>query len=222
MSNLDLWAQVDKTDTEYTKFVNQRGGYTAIDPHYQAMKATEIFGPHGIGWGFESSEFGTDLIESTGMVIHKAVFFYVLNGERGSFPIHNAVSIFSDKKRERPDEDFAKKVETNTISKALSKLGFSADVFMGKFEDSVYVENLNNELALEKADNKAEEEAQQKAIYQEWFDTHLKLIQTAASMNELEKVFIMCIRKANSRGDTQAVKAFTESKDVRKGELNNG
>jgi disulfide oxidoreductase YuzD len=41
------------------------------------------------------------------------------------------------------DTDFAKKVETDTLTKALSKLGFSADVFLSKFEDitEVKIEN---------------------------------------------------------------------------------
>jgi hypothetical protein len=220
--NLKLWESVEKTDSQYTKHVSQRGGYTAIDPQYQAMKATECFGPHGIGWGFESSELSFDLVAETGMVIHKAVFFYELDGKRGSFPIHNAVSMWSDKNRTRPDEDFAKKVETNTISKALSKLGFSADVFLGKFDDSLYVETVNNEMALEKADNKAEEQARQEREYQDWLETHLGTISSAASMNELKTVYNLCVRKAKTRNDDVAVIKFTKAKDVRKGELENG
>lgn len=220
--NLKLWKSVEETDSKYTKHVSQRGGYTAIDPQYQAMKATELFGPHGIGWGFESSELSFDLVESSGMVIHKAVFFFVMDGKRGSFPIHNAVSIFSDKKLERPDEDFAKKVETNTISKALSKLGFSADIFLGKFDDQEYRQELANKQALEKADDKVEEQARQDEEYQEWFDTHLATISSAVSMHELKTVYSKCVRKANLRHDEIAVVKFTKAKDARKVELDNG
>lgn len=41
------------------------------------------------------------------------------------------------------DDEAYKKIETNTVSKALAKLGFNADVFMGKFEDNNYVQELN-------------------------------------------------------------------------------
>jgi hypothetical protein len=219
LSNLSLWEAVEETDAKFTKQVSQRGGYTAIDPQYQAKMATGQFGPHGSGWGFESSEFDFTLVESTGMVIHKAVFFYLLDGKKGQFPIHNAVSIWSDKNRTRPDEDFAKKLETNTISKALSKLGFCADIFMGKFDDQEYRNDLANKQALENADNKIEEQARQEAEYQEWLDTHLNTISNAASMNELEKVFKLCVRKAKTRNDDVAMVKFTKAKDKRKGEL---
>ena len=43
------------------------------------------------------------------------------------------------------DDNFAKKLETDTLTKALSKLGFNADIFLGKFDDIRYVEDLNKE-----------------------------------------------------------------------------
>ena len=43
------------------------------------------------------------------------------------------------------DADFAKKIETDALTKALSKLGFNADVFMGRFDDHKYVEEINAE-----------------------------------------------------------------------------
>ena len=221
MNNLNLWESVSETDASYTKQVNQRGGYTAIDPQYQAMKATEKFGPHGMGWGFEYSELDMSLVESTGMVIHKAVFFYCLEGKKHTFPIHNAVSIWSDKNRTRPDEDFAKKLETNTVSKALSKLGFSADVFMGKFDDQEYRQELANKQAIESADNKAEMQAKLEQEYQDWLGKHLNTISHAASMNELEKIFKLCVRKAKTRQDEAAIVKFTKAKDVRKSQLTN-
>ena len=51
-SNTRIWDQVSKTDPAHTKKVNQRGGFTAISAHYQIMRATEVFGPVGIGWGY--------------------------------------------------------------------------------------------------------------------------------------------------------------------------
>ena len=45
--------------------------------------------------------------------------------------------------------EFIKKLETNTISKALSRLGFGADVFLGKFDDSRYIQELNEKFGNE-------------------------------------------------------------------------
>ena len=155
MDNLKIWKSVEKTDLEFTKTVNQRGGYTSISPQYQAKMATEKFGSYGYGWGLAESDFDMSLFESTGMVIHKAVFFYLLDGAVITFPISNAINPqigTGDKKRN--DEDWPKKVETNTISKALSRLGFNADVFMGLFDDREYVDQLATEQAIEKSEDK--------------------------------------------------------------------
>ena len=157
-THLELWNSVEKTDTKYTKKVNQRGGYTAISPQYQLKLATEQFGSYGCGFGLEESELDFTVFDSTGVVLHKAVFFYQNKGGKQSFVIHNAIQA---KTNNRFDTDFAKKLETNTVSKALSKLGFNADVYMGEFDDLDYFNERNIESQIEHAANKDEEKAKQ-------------------------------------------------------------
>jgi len=65
-------------------------------------------------------------------VFLKAEFFYPVDGKEVSFEVLN-----DDKFRS--GDDTLKKLVTNTRSKALSWLGFSADVFLGKFDDTSYV-----------------------------------------------------------------------------------
>jgi hypothetical protein len=114
------------------------------------------------------------------------------------------------------DNDFAKKAETNTMSKALSKLGFSADIFMGEFDDKDYVEAITNEFALEKAEDKIEEAAKQDAEHQEWVDSVTGTIETCVTLNELKGVYSGAVRKAKLRKDDAAVIRFTRAKDERK------
>jgi hypothetical protein len=45
----------------------------------------------------------------------------------------------------RVDSDASKKATTDAITKLLSQLGFSADVFLGKYDDQKYVEALREE-----------------------------------------------------------------------------
>ena len=45
------------------------------------------------------------------------------------------------------DDNFAKKLETDTLTKAISKLGFNADIFMGKFDDTKYLAEIKKEFA---------------------------------------------------------------------------
>lgn len=218
--NLGIWSQVEKTDLSYAKKVNQRGGYTAISPQYQLKQATKVFGAYGKGFGLSESDFDMSLFESLGVVMHKAKFFYVSGGERVEFPISNAIQATvgsGDKKR--VDVDFAKKVETNTVSKALSKLGFNADVFMGMFEDNQYIQELNNELAIQKSEDKEQEAIKQAREYDEWKLKELESYQHLNSLNALQNAFTAHVRKCKRMNDEKGIKQFTKAKDQRKQEL---
>ena len=51
--NMSLWNSVNRTDPAHTKAVGFGRGFTAIDAHYQIMRATETFGSVGTGWGYD-------------------------------------------------------------------------------------------------------------------------------------------------------------------------
>lgn len=216
MSNLELWNAVKETDKAFTKDVNQRGGYTSITPQYQMQEATKVFGPYGMGWGFDSIDMDYSAIESLGLVLVKAVFFYMREGKKNTFPINNSWPV---KQGSRVDSDFAKKAETNTMGKALSKLGFNADIFMGLFDDPDYVDEVTNRKNLEKAENKIEEQARQDKEWSEWKQKELKAYDLIPNLEALKSVFTGHIRKIKVRGDDAAIKLFTTMKDQRKKEL---
>jgi len=137
--NLALWEAVAKTNPDDTKPVNFGRKFTAIDAYSQIMHATEQFGSYGKGWGLRRLEH--TFVPNTTMVLVIGEFFY----PDGQFPVSSSIFVISEKGR--PDEDFAKKVETDMITKALSRLGFNADVFMGKFDDQKYVDQVKKEFA---------------------------------------------------------------------------
>jgi len=142
MDNMELWNKVCKTDPKYTKPAKIGGmKITAIAPQYQIMLATEQFGPYGVGFGFKSIELDYTLIDKFDLVIFKGVFFH----PGGQFEIINSSKMFMDRKKEMVDADFAKKIETDALTKALSKIGFNADVFMGRFDDTKYVTEMKEE-----------------------------------------------------------------------------
>jgi len=152
MSNLDLWDRVEKTDPKHTKKANVRGNnITAIAPQRQIKNATKEFGSYGQAWGFKDISLDFALMERTGVIIFKGVFFY----PSGEFPIFSSISAFRDNAMLKPDADFAKKVETDALTKALSKIGFNADVFMGLYDDHKYVQMLNDEFNKPEPDNVA-------------------------------------------------------------------
>ena len=141
-NKLQLWDSVSTTDPKYTKKVNQRGGYTAIAAQSQVKKATEVFGPAGIGWGVKNEKFTN--IEGTTLVLYNSTLWYIFNSKTGELPIHSSIKYGANG---RYDDDFAKKVATDALTKGLSKLGFNADVFMGLFDDNKYVNQVTEKFA---------------------------------------------------------------------------
>ena len=114
---------------------------TAISPQRQIKNATEQFGVYGKDWGFKDIKFDYAIVEITGIVVFHGVFYF----PNGEFPITSSISAYKDGARTKPDADFAKKVETDALTKALSKLGFNADVFMGMYDDHKYVQMMQAE-----------------------------------------------------------------------------
>jgi hypothetical protein len=223
MSNLKLWQSVEKTDLSFTRQVNQRGGYTAISPQYQLMKATEQFGPYGAGFGLSASDFDFNLVESTNIVIHKATFFYVIEGKRHEFPISNAIEFARVTKdgKKIVDVDFAKKVETNTVSKALSKLGFNADVFLGMMEDNSYLSELQSELAIQKADDKDAELVKQRLEHEEWRTKELATYPSIKTASALKNIYTQHVRACQRRNDNEGMLMFKSAHDKQLQELSN-
>lgn len=144
--NLDLWNRVQKTDPNHTKQANVKGNkLTSIKPQYQIYNATKEWGSYGGKWGFKNIRLGFELKEH-GLVTFEAIFYY----PEGEFEIINTISFWRDNAKTKLDDEFAKKVETDTLTKCLSKLGFNADVFMGRFDDLRYVEELKKEFTPKK------------------------------------------------------------------------
>tara|TARA_R110000851_G_scaffold120189_2_gene248420 strand:- start:3190 stop:3822 length:633 start_codon:yes stop_codon:yes gene_type:complete len=151
MSNLKLWDSVCVTDPAMTKKANVGGNkITSIKPQYQIKMATEAFGPYGTTWGFSDIEYNYSL-EHYGLVVFKATFFF----PEGEFVISNSIKIWKDNAKTKLDDDFAKKCETDALTKALSKLGFNADIFMGYFDDMRYVEQAASMTAQKSAPKQA-------------------------------------------------------------------
>ena len=161
-NNLSLWNKVEKTNPKYTKKAKVGGNnITSISPQFQVMNATEQFGSYGSKWGFRNivldysitntpillsvldwnTKVTTEIKSILGLVGFKATFFY----PDGEFEITNSIKIFTDNKHSKIDDNYAKKLETDALTKALSKLGFNADIFMGKFDDVRYVNEMNAE-----------------------------------------------------------------------------
>ena len=218
-SNLKLWDLVDTPDPKYTKRVNMRGGFTAISPQYLIKLATEQFGPYGAGFGLSESAFDYSLLNEFRIAIHNAKFFYVIDGNKHEFVITNTIEVVS--KSGHVDTDYAKKAETNTLSKALSKIGFAADVYMGMFDDSEYVNDVTNEHKIKDAADKDLEKARQATELLTDFTKVIEQVNTCKSMSELEGLYKSMARRIGNR-DAKMLRKLETAKDKAKARLNEG
>jgi hypothetical protein len=147
--NLSFWKSVGTTNVAATREVSMgRRKFTAIDAYSQIMQATEKFGMYGTGWGVRDSEFKVIMDE---LLVYKAILFYVNeDGKEGLIPIESSTNMYMGSGEKRKlDDDCIKKVGTDALTKGLSKLGFNADVFLGKFDDNKYVADLKENQAKE-------------------------------------------------------------------------
>lgn len=151
--NLKLWNAIERTPPEHTKAITGKSySGTSPKPHYLVHKATETFGPCGIGWGFTVEE----RIEDGAMIdpghfekmhVAKVTVWYEWQGKRGEV-CHVGGTPFSGKRasgKPYTDEDAPKKSVTDALVKALSMIGFAGDIFMGRYDDSKYVNDLKEE-----------------------------------------------------------------------------
>ncbi len=136
--NMKLWDSVCVTDPAVTKVVSTRQRkYTAICAQSQIKKATELWGPMGGTWAVNNEDF--KIIGNSNCIYTANLIF-----PGGAIRLHADIEIiFSSGKREGLyNVDFTKKIATDALTKGLSKLGFNADVFEGKFDDNKYVAQL--------------------------------------------------------------------------------
>ncbi|EBY6260751.1 hypothetical protein D5O62_18530 [Salmonella enterica subsp. enterica serovar Warnow] len=253
--NLALWKNVFKTDERFTKAFTQNGGGTSINGTYIAMKATREFGPFGIGWGVEVLEErfdkGAPIVRRTqtpngdswelisngsgGYLeeLHhtmKVKVWFILNGVRGESEAYGCTPyLYGTKNGPMSDGEAPKKSWTDAVKKALSPLGFSADIFMGLYDNPEYRQQNKAEFAIKNASENAEDAAR---LRKELDDKLTKVADTLAAgvtQNEVNKVFSPIAREvethrkaAHAKGDTEymaylssRLRRLTDIKDER-------
>jgi len=161
----DWYKDVQITDKKYTKQVKYGARkYTTINATSQIMKASEIFGLLGDGWGISEPQWNVirDQIQKPLFLTLDAVFYYP-NGEIGkedglpqvaAFPVSSEIEFYDSKGK--LVSDLRKKLNTDIITKGLSRIGFNADIYLGMWDDNKYTDYLEEQEPLVKAKLPAE------------------------------------------------------------------
>lgn len=149
MSNLDIWDKLGKTDPAHTKGFKRAGGFggTAIKPIYTTKKMTEEFGPAGLGWGMGEPTFQTVAGSEGQVAVYCTVELWWTNGSsRNSvYGVGGDMVVVKQSSGLRTDDEAFKKAFTDAMGNAMKHLGMSADVHMGLFDDSKYVQEMREE-----------------------------------------------------------------------------
>ena len=225
MKHMDIWDFAEQTDPKYTKPDNY-SGFTTINGTYLIKKATELFGPMGLGWGFDIIEERYDEgvpfnIKDVGLITSKShtiklELWYKVGDEVGKVVnFGHTKYVYKTKNGYMLDEEAPKKSLTDAIKKCLSMLGFSGDIFMGQFEDREYMEEITRKSQLEHADDKDAERLRQIKEHKDWMDEELKCYALIDDAESLEKVYIVHMRKCGRRNDEKGREIFTKAYESR-------
>ncbi|WP_109406434.1 hypothetical protein [Proteus faecis] len=237
-NNLSIWKRVQRTDPRFTKPLEGMGFVgTSINSTYMFMRATEIFGPIGEGWGYEVLEEkfidGKPLVEPILDERNKQVatrflrdgdgalfceqnhsikirFWYIIECEtRGEFESYGATPYrYQTNYGIKVDGEAIKKSLTDAIKKALSMLGFSSDVFMGMHDNPEYLASNKLEFEIKNASEKAEDITRIRKELDEKFTKHTEVMRSAVTENELRGIASTLTREISAH-----IKSAQERRD---------
>ncbi|CAK1879662.1 conserved hypothetical protein [Vibrio crassostreae] len=205
--NLALFMKGFKTDLAFAK--PDHNGRLSIKTQYRIMRATEIWGPIGVGWGYtvlrEWTVKGAPIMHK-GVItehfeqVHKCEisFWYMNEGKRIEFTQYGDTRklYMAQGGYFIHDDEVEKKSLSDALGKAMSMTGICADIYLGTYDDSGVMSkaeqmNLANKKvqALE-FDGQAAETALNKAkTYTDKFATAPSL----AEIKRLEKLAIAAL-----------------------------
>lgn len=140
-----MWDSVKVTDPIAVKPITGKSYKgDSPKPYWLIERATETFGPIGIGWGVDVKSERFERMSDTD-VLHVAVVsvWYVHNGVKShTFDQMGGTkaAYMTSKGVLMVDEDAGKKSVTDGMVKCLSMIGFAGDIFSGLWNDSKYVQ----------------------------------------------------------------------------------
>ena len=225
--NLTLWERVQKTDPSATKQYKGAGGFegTAVNATYLTRLATEIFGPVGVGWGYEivSEQIseGAPIVhiagESCTVIGHEKIhtlrlkLWYMADGKRAEVEHFGHTDVvYKNKFGVQTEKEPSKKSLTDAMKKCLSMLGFAADIFMGEFDSPEYVEQVKTEFDIEKAESREAEIDAKRAALTDEIKSNLATLKNAATIGEASGIAKAVLRHLDRQSKIPDLKTIAE------------
>lgn len=212
------------------------------------MRATELFGPAGKGWGYDileeklidgipltepvlderKKEIATRFLrDGDGTLIFtqnhsiKLLFWYADEcGQRSEFISYGATNYrYRSNNGLKADGEALKKSLTDAIKKALSMLGFSADVFMGMHDNPEYLADNKIEFGIKAASEKAEDWVRLRKELDDKFTRNTETMRTAVSQSEIRGIASTLTRELGIHLENARAKADKDYEKYLSGRL---
>jgi len=146
--NTKLWDTLGHTDPKHTKPFTRGGGFkgTAIKPMWSYLRMTEEFGPCGQGWGIGEPSFQVVPGPEGEMLVFCTTSIWY-GDARPVYGVGGDKAVGKNKYGLNSDDEAFKKAFTDAVTNALKMIGVGADVHMGLFDDSKYVNSMLEEFS---------------------------------------------------------------------------
>ncbi len=197
--NLKLWMQGFKTDLQHVK--PDQNGRLSIKTQYRLMKATEIWGPIGVGWGYkvlrEWIDTGAPIVMNGDITqhfeqIHKIEieFWYLHEGEKVSF------TQYGDTRKLYlarggyfvHDDEVEKKSLSDALGKAMSMTGICADIYLGTYDGDTLINKTEQIQLANRQLKQLEFDAQTAELAINKAKSYTDKFSTAPSMAEIKRL----------------------------------
>ena len=166
---LAIWNALAKTDPAQTKQFKRAGGFsgTALKPIWVIKRLTEQFGAVGVGWGMGQPRFETVAGHNGEVLVYCTVecwhtqpdnTFVGVGGDKVVTYI-KANPQYNRPERWENDDEAYKKAFTDAVGNAFKFVGVGADIHMGQFDDSKYVQQIAREFAEQGAARETKQES---------------------------------------------------------------
>ena len=142
--NLQIWNRFADIDPQFTKPITGKAYKgTSPNPHYVLRCLTELFGPVGQGFGWEVKAEGFEQLGEEVLHWCRIRFWH---GDGAGFEAYGQTKAYMKTRNGfMADEDAPKKSLTDAITKAAAQVGVGANIFLGRWDDSRYVAQVNGE-----------------------------------------------------------------------------
>jgi hypothetical protein len=231
--NMQLWEAVRTPDPAATKAFTKSGGFkgTATNAVYLIQRATELWGPMGAKWGVEIVDDrvieGAPLLGKDGAVIGRELLHVIrinLRHPGGSVPGYGQTMLVgANKYGPYTDEEAPKKSLTDALTKALSWLGFAADIHLGRWDDNKYVNQAKAAFSEQAPDTPSAPPAPASAkgigMDPDELASRLQAIRATTDLDDLRAMLLSGTQEAKAAQDAEAYGAIRAAAVQRKKEI---